>query len=463
MKYVATSYFTSSKHSDLEKQMIDRKRRQGGIAFPAPRKQEYVLIIRLNVKASPDPKIVRNGLKKLCTLFEDIDEGRLEMEDTSSDEDDINFYSLSKFNFTGTVGFGWTFFRKLDLMNKCPNKLYEMPHASELGDTSPYVLPQTDIILQIASNDYSVNRMVLQNDNYFKPHKNYSTREEGYLHESESGPLDIIEAITDWGVIVDVHNGFHRADGRNLMGFYDGISNPHRLLNNDIWISAEEGGQELADGTYMVFQKIEHNLNEWHKLDTQKQEKWVGRSKATGLLLGTLSNNEEKRLISELHSNNSTKRKQAKLRLSELVQEQRNPRKNFFNPYDVRYRNVYENCPISSHARKANPRLTNAIKQNFIFRRGFLYMEDEFSGSPKSGILFISFQNDIKAFEEIKRNLSERVNRSKKTEHSAKIDNYYHQKQLVKSTFDTLTLGGGYYFIPPIPDKKLSSIGQNFF
>jgi Dyp-type peroxidase family len=463
MKYAATSYFTASKHNDAEKQMVDGKRRQGGIAFPAPRKQGYVLIIRLNVNASSDQKIAKDGLKRLCTLFEAIDDGRLEMEDNSSDEDDINFYPLSKFNFTGTIGFGKTFFKKLNLINKCPKKLYDMPDASELGDTSPYGLSQTDMILQLASNDYSVNRMVLQNDNYFMFHKNHSEREEQYLHDYESGPLDIIEGIKGWAEITDVHNGFHRADGKNLMGFYDGISNPYRLFNNDIWISRDEADQEHAGGTYMVFQKIEHNLNEWRKLSTLEQEKWVGRSKATGLLLGTLSNSEEKRLISELHSNNSSKRKQAKLRLSELVQEQRNPRKNFFNPFDVRYRNVYKNCPIYSHARKANPRRTNAIKQNFIFRRGFLYMEDEFLGYPKSGILFISFQNDIKAFEEIKRNLSERVNRSYKTEQSARIDNYSHQKQLVKITFDTLTLGGGYYFIPPIPDKKISCIGQNFF
>jgi len=442
---------------------MNEKRRQGGISFPAPRKQEYVLMIRINVNTPRDPENVKEGLKKLCTLFELIEKGGLEIEDNSSEEGGIDFYSLSQFNFTVTVGFGSTFFRKLDLMNKCPIKLYEMPNAPELGDNSPYVLPQTDIILQIASNDYSVNRMVLQNDNYFKPYKNYTSRNGGHLNYFESGPFDIIEAISGWAEIADVHTGFRRADGRNLMGFYDGISNPYRLDINDIWITKDEGGQELADGTFMVFQKIEHNLNDWHKLDVDQQEKWVGRSKATGLLLGTLSNSEEKRLMTDLHSSDSSNSKKATLRLSELVGGQRNPRKNLFDPYDVRCMNIYKNCPISSHARKANPRGKGSIKQNFIFRRGFLYMDEDFSGYPKSGVLFISFQNDIKTFEDIKRKLSERVNGRRGTEKHTGTNSYYPKKQPVQSTFNTLTLGGGYYFVPPIPDKKISSIGQNFF
>jgi len=32
-----------------------------------------------------------------------------------------------------------------------------------------------------------------------------------------------------------------------------------------------------------------------------------------------------------------------------------------------------------------------------------------------------------------------------------------------KNSFDTLTLGGGYYFIPSIPGKRISNIGQQFF
>src|SRR3954447_154582 len=39
---------------------------------------------------------------------------------------------------------------------------------------------------------------------------------------------------------------------------------------------------------YMVFQKIEHDVERWRKMDEERQELWIGRSKATGLLLGTI-------------------------------------------------------------------------------------------------------------------------------------------------------------------------------
>ena len=37
--------------------------------------------------------------------------------------------------------------------------------------------------------------------------------------------MDIMQAVKEWANISDIHAGFHRTDGRNLMGFYDGISN----------------------------------------------------------------------------------------------------------------------------------------------------------------------------------------------------------------------------------------------
>jgi Dyp-type peroxidase family len=439
--------------------MIAEKRRQAGIAFPAPRKQDYLLIVRLDVSPADDKKLVSQGLKRLCTLFEQIDSKMIEIEDTSG-EGDVYMYPLTRFNFTATIGFGKTFFRKLNLMNNCPKDLYDMPPYYEIGDKSPYMLPQTDMILQLASNNYVVNKMVLQNDTYLTSHNKFR-RDQDYLATQESVPLDIIEAIKEWAKITDVQNGFHRADGKNLMGFYDGISNPHRLVNNNIWITEDEKGKEFENGTYMVFQKIEHNLREWNKLETQEQEKWIGRSKATGLLLGTLSVDEEKRLMSDLHSTDPSKQRQARIRLSDLIDEQRNPTKNFFDPYDVRYLNIDKNCPISSHARMVNPRKSNGEK--VIFRRGCLYMEEDFSDYPKSGLLFISFQNDIKTFEELKRNIDQHISTPNKTEQSANLEKYPGQKFPVMKLFDTLTLGGGYYYIPPIPDKRISHIGQQFF
>ena len=80
------------------------------------------------------------------------------------------------------------------------------------------------------------------------------------------------------------------------MGFLDGISQPERLRNDVIWTTESDETGTLIDGTYMVFQKIERDLERWEKLGVREQERWVGRSKGTGLLLGTLSRDEDEKL-----------------------------------------------------------------------------------------------------------------------------------------------------------------------
>lgn len=443
----------------LERQMSNAKRKQAGIAFPPPRKQNHVLIIRFNIIPANNLGIVSDGLRRLCTFLEHLDNGIIQMED-KTDDGEIVWSPLSKYNFTATIGFGKRFFKKHNLLQNSPKYLYDMPEYSELGDVSPYTLQQTDMILQLASSDYSVNRMVLQNDNYLRYSKQYQTKYRLDSSDSEKPALDIVGAVISWANITDVHSGFHRTDGRNLMGFYDGISNPNRLTNDVVWISEAED-PILADGTYMVFQKIEHDLRQWDQMDIRAQEKWVGRSKATGLLLGTLSDEEEQKLASDFRSTDLVRRKQALKRVTRLVDEQRDPTKKLFDPYDLRYNKIYKNCPVSSHVRKANPRERNK-RPWLLFRRGYLYIQEEFENYSRSGLLFISFQKDIKIFEDMKKNLAQQFNHSVSTKQLTHVKNYSNQKTLANS-FNTQTLGGGYYFIPPIPSKNISEIGQHFF
>lgn len=460
MKSTASSYNLSTKRGASEKQMIDAKRRQAGVTFPAPRKQNHVLIIRLNVLPTIDLPKVSEGLRTLCTLLEHIDRGLLEVE-VKTDEGETIWSSLSRFNFTSTIGFGKRFFKRHNILEKCPKYLYDMPEHSELGDYYPYTLQQTDLILQLASNDYSVNRMVLQNDSYLHDSKAQPKYQINSAN-SESHHFDIMEAVSAWANITDVHRGFHRTDGRNLMGFYDGISNPDRMLNNAIWIPKEEDAG-LTDGTFMVFQKIEHELKEWNALDIGAQEKWVGRSKATGLLLGTLSYEEEKGLVSDIHSIDQTKRKRAITRLRRLIDDQRDPKKRFFDRYDSRYVRIYKDCPILSHVRKVNPRTQMEMRSRVIFRRGYLYTQEELADRSKSGLLFISFQKDVKIFEDMKKDMTQRTNNVMDSRYQFKKDRYFGRKSLVDNSFNTLTLGGGYYFIPSIPNRKVSEIGQQYF
>ena len=129
-----------------EKQMIYEKHRQAGVTFPSHTKQTYVTIVRLNLEADP-LKGVPDGLKVLCTFLEEIDNGDIKLAE-KTDRLENAWSPLARYEFTATIGFGKTFFRKLNILEKSPSQLYDLPDFSKLGDQSPYVLQQTDLIIQ---------------------------------------------------------------------------------------------------------------------------------------------------------------------------------------------------------------------------------------------------------------------------------------------------------------------------
>jgi Dyp-type peroxidase family len=510
-----------------EKILVEGKRKQPGIAFPSAAKQEYALIIRFNLKPLVrDVSFVRNGLRNLCTFLEEIDNGIVRI-DEMVEHGEIARPKLSIFNLTSTLGFGVGFFDKLQIRSgNRPNNIYEMPDYEFFGDPVPYILPQTDMILQLCSTKDFVNRWVFKND--FNPLmlndkiRRTSNREYGIISESARFQ-DVTTAIRDWALITDVHSGFQRLDGRNLMGFNDGLSQPDRLKNDIIWTTKNDEVDKLTDGTYLVFQKIEHDLERWEKLSDKEQERYVGRSKKTGLFIGTLSHSEDEKLALDCRSDDLHTRNVAKSKLKKLLDLQRDPQKGLFDSKDPRLKNISLECPIWSHVRKANPRGADGAERSIIFRRGYLFMEDTIIPGDRasSGLLFVCFQRDVKhGFEHIKKHFLNNRNfpvpekRKKFTrqelvfrrsrgrfseEELTKLDASarqslgleglsYTQTREESQDVDaentgreglsgpsqlgvnprgdyplTITLGGGYYFVPPIPKKRISDLGQQFF
>ena len=68
-----------------EERYYQDNRRQGGISFPHPGKQRHVLIIRANLHPEATEEGVKAGLFSLCTLFDDIYEGRLLIDEAQED------------------------------------------------------------------------------------------------------------------------------------------------------------------------------------------------------------------------------------------------------------------------------------------------------------------------------------------------------------------------------------------
>jgi Dyp-type peroxidase family len=513
-----SGYLDKRARKIVEDRLVREKRKQPGIAFPAATEQDHLLVVRFNISEDILDNLelakrnVREGLGNLCLLIENALNGNKKI-DSLSEDGSIELKSVSDFKLSFTIGFGLGFFEKLriDKRNR-PRRLRAMPQSSTLGDPSPYSLLQTDFILQIGSNEDCLNSWLLQNTTGLtKESKQIVPQQYGQTStkslEGPDIPADIYTAIKSWAHITDIHTGFQRIDGKNLLGFNDGISNPFRLSNDVVWITALDEIEKFRDGTYMVFQKIEHDLEKWREMDEEKQELWVGRSKYTGLLLGTLSKEKDRNLALNMHSDNKIIRERAIKEWKNYYSIQKDPQRKFFDDSQTQYRSIQIECPVWSHVRKANPRGADKEARRLIFRRGYLYSEGGYDGKITSGLLFICFQRDIEnGFEYIKKNLLnnknfpipqkrrfnstelrqresqgrlapvdlQRLNRMKYNGISIDPDSENTGKDGLSGPSElgvypqgersiTFTLGGGYYFIPPIPNKKISDISEQFF
>jgi Dyp-type peroxidase family len=513
-----------SKVSDLERLYRERKRRQAGVEFPSARKQEHILIIRFDVSRAILEEgrsvLVRQGLKKLCSYFDDIDKGKIKFVKMMPNGR-WDLVRLSDFEFSATIGFGKGFFDKLKISNKnTPKKIKEMPDHLELRDPLPYKILQTDFLIQLCSNNEDVNRRVFQNNSYNPKEDNMDSRLiSGHYFVRNRGDgdnlasTDVYSSICNWAQIIDTDIGFQRIDGTSLLGFNDGISNPQRLANDVVWTTNHDEDHKFADGTYMVFQKIEHDLEKWMSLGLDQQEQLIGRSKGTGLLLGTLSKDQDRKLALDMLSENKNVRDRARKIWQKLYDEQKDPDRRFFDPTRKQYRSIQLDCPVWSHVRKVNPRGFKGAARSLIFRRGYIFMNSSGTGPYNSGLLFICFQKNIEnGFEHIKKvflnnnkslkndendllstnstlgntNLSagssEYNNKSIKnlqyTVYPVKFDtlgsNSHKVGELPSDNTlgenysngqipGTVTLGGGYYFIPPIPKQSLADLSEQFF
>jgi hypothetical protein len=127
-------------------------------------------------------------------------------------------------------------------------------------------------------------------------------------------------------------------------------------------------------------------------------------------LKGTLTEEEDRKLGKNLHSPNKHVREEAQQRLKVLMKQQRDSEYRFYD-----HEKFKKAVPVWSHVRKANPReepidkfkgdKSGRIPRHLIFRRGYLFMENDENNDVRSGIHFICFQKNIdEGFEFIKRN-----------------------------------------------------------
>ncbi len=190
-----------------------------------------------------------------------------------------------------------------------------------------------------------------------------------------------------------VHEGFNRGDGRDHLGWHDGISNmqdlsennPHAYRNH-IYLprpAPSYPGENVLNrdpegyngGTYMVHRKYQENIDKWNGAYTHDDEKnqIIGREKRTGCVL---HHGSHKLLEKEPDS--------AEVELapvcSHILQARGGSNAPFTGPFP----------PL-----KHGDRHVFKTQDIRIKRRGCNYWEIDKKGESKKGLHFICFQNNI--------------------------------------------------------------------
>jgi deferrochelatase/peroxidase EfeB len=209
--------------------------------------------------------------------------------------------------------------------------------------------------------------------------------------------LESVEGlVTRWRVPVSrpentVTSG--RALMRNGFGFVEGHGNAEmsRAADPDEGILIGSAGEQgwVAGGSFMAVRVIQLATRLWDADPVVEQERIIGRRRDGGWLDG-----------------------------SEAFEEP-----DFAgDPEGVI-------TPLASHVRRANPR--DGSFEPRMLRRSWNYSMDLPSGGVEDGLVFMSFQADLGAgFAGVQRRLA-----------GQDLDRYL------------LTTGGGYYFVPPSPDR----------
>lgn len=162
-----------------------------------------------------------------------------------------------------------------------------------------------------------------------------------------------------------------QATPRNLFGFKDGTANiladDTAALEENVWVSADEGPAWLAGGSYLVARRIAMLIETWDRVRLSEQDRIIGRDKGAG---APLSGGDEF-TAPDLAATDATG--------APLIDAQ-------------------------SHVRLAHPATNGGIR---ILRRGYNFVDGNTDlGRLNAGLFFLSFQRSPDRYITLQRSLS---------------------------------------------------------
>ena len=257
---------------------------------------------------------------------------------TSPPADTGETLGLSAARLTITVGFGPTFFDRLQLRAKRPAALVDLPPFP--GDQLDSARTGGDLCVQACADDPQVA---------FHAIRNLARIAEG-------------TAMIRW-----MQHGFGRtpstsqpdATPRNLMGFKDGTRDisPDNIgdMRRYVWVGDDTDQSWMRGGSYLVARRIRMLIEKWDEEDLSEQQRVFGRAKDSGAPLGGTNEFDAPNLTATGPD-------------GALV------------------------IDAAAHIRLASPSSNGGMK---ILRRGYGYADgNDRTGQIDAGLFFVAFQNN---------------------------------------------------------------------
>ena len=111
-----------------------------------------------------------------------------------------------------------------------------------------------------------------------------------WIHGTDDGTLfdvarGLHQTISPVATLANETHGFAYRDGRDLTGFIDGTENPSVEEAHDVAIVAHD--RPGAGGSYALVQRWVHDLDAFHSLSLDEQQRVIGRTKPDSIELGS--------------------------------------------------------------------------------------------------------------------------------------------------------------------------------
>ena len=348
-------------------------------------------ILFLKFRKESDVSHLNKSLEKLWNIYSNLKKGIVK---------DLSNQKVPHGSLSILLGYGQNIFQLENIGKEIPRDfknsqflspkknggyILERSKLSYSRDIQENVGLNQDIVIQfVADTQLAVNRAIAETWKHIRD------------ESSANCPLIFSKYFT----------GFQRDDGRSWLGFHDEISNMRPGMERRSVIAIHKENNELVArdlwteyGTYLVFLRIEIDIDLWDSINRSKQELIIGRDKLNGRpLIGV-----------DKYNNPITYKKIPIAQKVTAYNKKYQDHPDYFKKISYIPKKLQGKIDINKSFKVLNEshigrtRHYDKIKHKLvpsrrIYRQGFEFLESSCNSSStipiKVGLNFLSFQND---------------------------------------------------------------------